>query len=215
MIRVMLVDDHPIVRKGLKIALEEEILIEVIAETDRGENAILLAKELKPDIIILDVNMPGKNGIEAGIQIKKENEEIDLIFLTMHKEEDLFNIALDMGASGYLLKENAVDEVALAIKKVYKGEYFFSETISHFYKNRLGNIDFLTEDSNENLTEKEKEIINLIGFGNTSKEIADILIISYKTVENHRSNICRKLKLSGNNSLLKYAIQKNSFQHEA
>ncbi len=207
-INVLIVDDHPIFRSGLKTILESAKNILVIGEADDGKSALEFIKNRKPEIIILDVDMPGMNGIEVAKIINASFKDIKIILLTMYKEEDLFNEALDIGIMAYILKENAISEVINAIHSVNKNEYYISPAISTYLVNRTSNIAKLKNDKPgiETLTDKEKEILNLIALGKTSKDIAEELYISYKTVENHRSNICNKLQFKGTNALLKFAI---------
>lgn len=205
---VLIVDDHPIFRNGLKTILESAKEIAVIGEAEDGESALEFIKNREPDIIILDVEMPGMNGIEVAKKIKANFEDIKIILLTMYKEEDLFNEALDLGVMAYILKENAISEVINAIRSVNKNEHYISPAISTYLVKRISNIIKLKNDKPgiDTLTDKEKEILNLIALGKTSKEIAEELYISYKTVENHRANICNKLQIRGANILLKFAI---------
>lgn len=205
---VLIVDDHPIFRNGLKTILESAKEISVIGEAEDGESALEFIKNREPDVIILDVEMPGMNGIEVAKKIKANFEDIKIILLTMYKEEDLFNEALDIGVMAYILKENAISEVINAIHSVNKNEHYISPAISTYLVNRTSNIAKLKNKTHgiDTLTDKEREILNLIALGKTSKDIAEELYISYKTVENHRANICTKLHFKGANTLLKFAI---------
>ena len=211
-IKIIIVDDHPLFRKGIKTVLSAEENIEIIGEAGDGETALTLAKEKIPDVLILDINLPDKSGIEIAQEINSFNKEIKIIFLTMYNEEDLFNAAFDAGASAYLLKENAVDEVLTAVTEVNGGANYICNSVGSFLLNRqkktanlaLGNPGI------KELSEKEREILKLIAQGKTSKEIGDTLFVSYKTVENHRSRICNKLGIKGSFPLLKFAIENRS-----
>ena len=211
-IKTLIVDDHPLFRKGLKAALINQPEIEVVGEAGNYESAIDMVKQLSPDVIILDINLPGKNGIDIAGEIKTRQRDVKIVFLTMYNEEDLFNAAFNAGASAYLLKENAVDEVISAVIESYRGGSFISHNVAEYFINRkqktaeriLGNPGI------NDLTEKEKEILRLISTGKTSKEIADELFLSYKTIENHRTRICIKLGIKGSFSLLKFAIENRS-----
>ena len=211
-IRVLIVDDHPIFRKGLKAELTHQPGVEVVGEADNSEKAISLTKELSPDVIILDVNLPGKNGIEIAEEIRAFTKDVNIIFLTMYNEEELFNAAFDVGASAYLLKENAVDEVISAVTEVYNGCSYISPSIGKYFVNREKKASkmLLENPGIKNLTEKEREILRLIAQGRTSKEIAEELFVSYKTIENHRTRICSKLSIKGSFSLIKFAFENRS-----
>ncbi|MGD8781292.1 MAG: response regulator transcription factor [Ignavibacteria bacterium] len=211
-IKILIVDDHPIFRKGLKAELIHEPSIKIVGEAADSNDAIALTKKLSPDVIILDVNLPGKNGIEIAKEIRTFSADIKIIFLTMYNEEDLFNMAFDVGASAYLLKENAVDEVIAAVNEAYNGGNYVSQSVVNYFVNRKKKVSelFMENPGIKNLTEKEKEILRLISQGKTSKEIADELFLSYKTVENHRTRICGKLSIKGAFALLKFAIENKS-----
>ncbi len=211
-IKTIIVDDHPLFRKGLKAALTSQPEIEVVGEAGDSESAIDMVKQLSPDVIILDINLPGKNGIEIAGEIKTSNQDVKIIFLTMHNEEDLFNAAFNAGASAYLLKENAVDEVISAVIESHQGGSFISHNIAEYFVNRQQKTAerILENPGISDLTDKEREILCLISMGKTSKEIADELFLSYKTIENHRTRICAKLGIKGSFSLLKFAIENRS-----
>jgi DNA-binding NarL/FixJ family response regulator len=208
-LRILIADDHPIFRKGLIIAIEADSAIEIIGEAGDGQQALSLAEELKPDVIVLDIEMPVLNGLQVAGEIIKRHLPVDIVFLTMYKEEDMFNEAMNIGVKGYVLKENAVSDIVNSIKAVASGRYFLSPTISEFLVNRSDRVRSLLKKKPqlENLTATERKILRLISEIKTNKEIGDHLNISYKTVENHRSNICNKLEIHGSHSLLKFAIE--------
>jgi DNA-binding NarL/FixJ family response regulator len=208
-LRVLIADDHPIFRKGLIMAIEADSAIEIVGEAGDGQQALRLAEELTPDVIVLDIEMPILNGLQAAQEIIKRRLPVDIIFLTMYKEEDMFNEAMNIGVKGYVLKENAVSDIVNSIKSVASGRYFLSPNISEFLVNKSDRIRSLLRKKPqlENLTVTERKVLKLISEIKTSKEIGDMLHISYKTVENHRSNICNKLEIHGSHSLLKFAIE--------
>lgn len=209
-IRIVIADDHPLFREGIKTTfLNSTIPIEVEGEACNGEEAFMLVQSLKPDIVVLDIDMPVMNGLDAAQKIFAENADQKIILLTMYKEEDLFNEAVNAGISAYVLKENAVREVIEAVKTVSSGEFYTSPSISSFIFNRVRkSVDFKSGNPGlEQLTYKEKEVLKFISVGLTSREIADKLFLSYKTIENHRANICKKLDVQGVHSLLKFAIE--------
>ena len=211
-IKIIVADDHPLMRKGLKTVLESENTFEVIAQASNGIEAFIALQESPADIITLDVEMPEMSGIEVARKMIEEKIETKIIFLTMYKDEDMFNEAMDIGASGYVLKENAVDDIVDCIKEVSKGSYYISPLISKYLINRQKKMQTLSDNSPSinNLTKTERNILRMVAQNKTSREIAEELFIASKTVENHRTNISRKLNLSGSHSLIKYAIEHKS-----
>lgn len=201
-------DDHPIFRSGLKQAIESSGEYRVVAEADNGEEALLQIQSLTPDVAILDLDMPRLNGFQVVKALLANNISTKIIFLTMHKAEDLLQEALNLKVKGYVLKENALHEVIKAIDTIYNGESYICAEISGSFLTK--NIFSGEQDGKklllEKLTQTERTILKLVAHQKTSKEIAADLFISYKTVEKHRSNICDKLNLSGNNALLMFAI---------
>ena len=211
-IKIIVADDHPLMRKGLKTVLESENTFEVIAQASNGIEAFIALQESPADIITLDVEMPEMSGIEVARKMIEEKIETKIIFLTMYKDEDMFNEAMDIGASGYVLKENAVDDIVDCVKEVSKGSYYISPLISKYLINRQKKMQTLSDNSPSinNLTKTERNILRMVAQNKTSREIAEELFIASKTVENHRTNISRKLNLSGSHSLIKYAIEHKS-----
>lgn len=206
--KILIVDDHPLFRKGLIAALEDEKDIKVTGEAGNSTEALKFIESSKPDIVILDINLPGMSGIELSKEIKGIDKNIIILLLTMYKEEDIFNASIDLGINAYLLKENAIDDLKKAIRITCEGGYYLSPSISEFAVKRQLKANKLAEENPgiKDLTEKEKEVLKLIAINKSTKEIASELSVSYKTIENHRANICRKLKISGNNALLKFLI---------
>jgi DNA-binding NarL/FixJ family response regulator len=208
-LRVLIADDHPIFRKGLVLAVGLDKSIEIIGEAGDGVQVLELTEKLKPNVIVLDIEMPEMTGLEVAREIIKKKLPVDIIFLTMYKEEDMFNEAMDMGVKGYVLKESAVSDIVNGIKTVSEGKYFLSPSISSYLISRNNRTRSLLKKKPQlkNLTQTERRVLRLISENKTSKEIGDDLNISYRTVENHRFNICNKLEIHGSHSLLKFAIE--------
>ena len=210
-IRVLLADDHTIVRQGLRASLDSQEDIEVVGEAEDGRQAFEKTKELIPDIVVIDITMPNLNGIEATRQIKKLNPEIKVLVLTVHDNEEYIHQILQAGASGYLLKESAVTDLVSAINAVKKGGIFLSPAISkvvvkdYIRHAEEGTGDF---DSLNILTNREREVLQLIAEGHTNREVAHILKLSVKTVDVHRSHIMEKLNIHDVTGLVKYSIRK-------
>ncbi len=207
-ISILIADDHPLMRKGIRAVLEDETDIARITEAGNGEIALERLKEAQYDIALVDIEMPILGGIGLSQRIAAEKIPTKIIFLTMHKDEDIFTQAMDAGASGFLLKENAVADIMNCIHTVLNDEYYISPAISGFLVRRAQTvkptspaIPFIDE-----LTKAERVILKLISEEHTSHQIALQLYVSPKTVENHRNNISKKLHLSGTHSLLKFAL---------
>lgn len=211
-IRLIIADDHPIVRRGLRQVIESEASLKVVAEADDGAAALALIEELKPQAVVLDVNMPRLGGFDLMREIRKRRLPVEVIFLTMYSDEELFNEALDLGAKGYVLKESAVTDIVNCIKTVVAGQPYISPALSKYLLHRAGRADSLAKQkpSLQDLTPAEQRILKLIAANKSSKEIAEELYISVRTVENHRTNICQKLEIHGNNALLKFALEHKS-----
>lgn len=210
-LNVLIADDHPIFLKGLKDVIESDKDLKVSAEASNGQAAVATFRTGKVDVVILDIDMPRMNGLEAAENMLKIRGDIPIIVLTMHKDKALFMKALEIGILGYLLKENVVDDVVNAIYKVSEGNSYISpELSSHLLKKNKTNADSIATYLDV-LTNSEKKILKLVAEYKSSKEIADELFITEKTVFNHRMNISRKLNLNGKNSLLRFAIE--NFSH--
>jgi DNA-binding NarL/FixJ family response regulator len=208
-IRVVIADDHPIFRKGLKEVIEADQRLRVVAEAEDCETAIARIREHKPEVAILDVEMPGGDGFEVARAMRDDQLPVALIFLTMYKDERLFNTALDIGVKGYVLKDSAVTDVVGAVKAVAQGQHFISPTLSGYLINRDRRADALAgvAPGVSGLSPTERSIIKLIAEYKTSREIADQLCVSVRTVEHHRANIAVKLNLRGSHALLKFAVE--------
>jgi two-component system response regulator NreC len=209
-IRILLADDHTVVRKGLCLLLESHPGFKVIAEASNGREAVTLAELHKPDVAVLDVAMPLLNGIEAGRQISEKLPETAIVFLSMHSDEGYVLKALKSGAKAYLLKDSAEYDLINAIQAVSEGKAFFSPSISRMlvedYMRQMRERE--VEDSYELLTTREREILQLFAEGKAAKEVASILDLSVYTVETHRSNIFQKLNLHSVAELILYAVRK-------
>lgn len=206
---ILLADDHSILRAGLCSILNSKSDFDVVAEVDNGMDAIKLALTMKPDLLLTDLSMPKKNGTEAISEIKKRLPEIKCLVLTMHTSEEHIRMALNAGADGYILKDDSHVELLTAIKTVLSGKTYLSPSICGNVVN--GYLNSSADDKPvstwELLTRREKEIIKLIAEGNRSKDIAEQLSISIKTVEKHRSNLMKKLELHSVSSLTNYAMK--------
>lgn len=209
-ITVLLAEDHTIVRKGLCSLLNETKTIQVIGEAENGRITLELVENLHPDIVVMDISMPLLNGLEATRQIKKRFPETKVLILTMHVNEEYIFEIIDVGASGYIVKKAAPEELIMAIKAVAKGETFFSPSVSSKIVNKILREKNLKKNRPfySPLTDREREVLQLIAEGHTNRKIADMLFISPKTVETHRSHILKKLDLHSTADVTKYAIEK-------
>ena len=208
-IRILLVDDHTILRSGVRALLETEPGLSVIGEAEDGRAAVSMACKLKPDVVIMDIAMPLLNGLEATRQIKIQCPDVKVLVLSMHDNEEYIRQALEAGAMGYILKDAAPGELIGAIKSVCRGEAVLSPAVT-----RLVIEDYLRwggtrpQEESNSLSPREREVLQLIAEGYTNKQIAEILSISIKTVQAHRNNLMGKLDLHDRGELIKYAIQK-------
>jgi DNA-binding NarL/FixJ family response regulator len=209
-IRVLIADDHGVMRKGLRLQLEQHQGIEVVGEASDGRDAVKMAAELQPDLVIMDIGMPHLNGIEATAQIVKRNPAIGVIILSVHSDEEYLLRALTAGAKGYLLKESADVDLLRAVQAVAQKKSFFSPTVA-----RMLLDDFVLQlqqrglkDSYDLLTDREKEVFQLLAEGKPAKEIATLLHLSPYTVETHRTRIMQKLDLHSVVDLVLYAVRK-------
>ena len=208
--RILLADDHGVVRKGLRFILERQPGMEVVGEAADGRDAVRLAETANPDIVVMDIGMPLLNGIEATAQIVKRKPTIRVIILSMHSDEHYLLSALNAGAKGYLLKGSAEEDLVRAIHSVSLGTPFFSPEIT---KTMLEDyMRFLQQrnlqDSYELLTEREKEVLHLLAEGKSNKEVATILDISVYTVDTHRMHLMQKLNLHNTAEIVLYAVRK-------
>lgn len=211
-ITIIIADDHPIVRKGLRETIEEESKFVVLEEVNNGQEAIAAIERFSPTVTILDIDMPIMNGFDVAREIKLRKLKTEIIFITMHRDEDLFNEAIDLGAKGFVLKDSALSDIVECLKAVAAREHYTSHALTSFLINRSRRAIELTEKqpSINDLTPTERRVLKLIAENLTSREIGEQLFISPRTVEKHRENICQKLDLQGSHSLLKFAIQHKS-----
>jgi DNA-binding NarL/FixJ family response regulator len=210
MIRVLIADDHGVMRKGLRLQLEQHEGIEVVGEASDGRDAVRLADELQPDLVIMDIGMPNLNGIEATAQIVKRSPNIGVIMLSVYSDEEYLLRALTAGAKGYLLKESADVDLLRAVQAVSQRKSFFSPTVAKMLLD-----DFVQQlkqrglkDSYGLLSDREKEIFQLLAEGKSNKEVATLLNLSPYTVETHRTHIMQKLDLHSAVDLVLYAVRK-------
>ncbi len=209
-IRILLADDHTVMRRGLRLLLEQQADFQVVGEAEDGRQAVDLAASLHPSVAVLDIGMPQLNGIEATQQIVTAAPEIAVVVLSMHSDEAYVLRALKAGAKGYLLKNSAETDLIQAVRAVADGKSFFSPVIGRMlledYMRQVAKRE--VEDSYDLLTPREKEVLQLVAEGRTNKEVANILKLSLYTVESHRGNILEKLNLHSVPELILYAVRK-------
>lgn len=209
-IRVLVADDHTIVREGVRILLEAQPDIEVVGEAADGQEALARVRELQPDIVLIDIAMPNLNGLEATRAIKREYPNVQTIALTMYESDEYFFQILNAGASGYILKKAASADLLSAIRAVYAGEVFLYPSVARrLVSDYLSRVKSGEEKSSyDGLTAREREVLKLIAEGHTNQAIADKLVISPSTVQTHRTRIMQRLNLHNRAELIQYAIRK-------
>jgi len=209
-IRIILADDHQMMREGIRAILERHANIEVVGEASDGREAVRLAIQLQPDIVVMDVSMPLLNGVEATRQILRSCSGTSVLILTVHEREDLVSQLLSAGAGGYIIKRSGAEQLLSAIHAVYRGDAYLDPAIAEIViAGYLRHLEVVTtQGACNDLTEREREVLQLIAEGYTNREIADMLHLSIKTVQNHRTKIMRKLDLHDRGELIKYAIQR-------
>ncbi len=207
-VRIILADDHTIMREGLCALLAKQQDFQIVAEAADGRTAVMLTQELSPDVVVMDINMPALNGIEATRQIITGNPGIKVIALSMYSEKPFVIEMLKAGASGYMLKDSAFEELVHAIYTVMQGQFYLSSGIATFvvkdYLHKSSGVDFSAFSM---LTGREREVLQLIAEGKNTKEIASVLNVSTKTIETHRSQVMEKLNIHSIAELTKYAIR--------
>lgn len=207
-IRVLLAEDHTIVRKGLRSLLQGQSGIDVVAEAEEGRQAVRLAEQLGPDVVLMDFSMPGLNGLEATRQIIERVPGTKVLVLTRHMNQEYVDRILEAGASGYLVKKSAPEELVIAIQAVQRGDSYLDPAIATtIIRGYLGKSKPGSEDRYEKLTPRQREVLQLIAEGRANREIAAILHISVKTVENHRASLMKALDLHSTAELTQYAIR--------
>lgn len=215
MIRVLLVDDHTILREGVRALLADEPEIVVVGEAGDGQEALEKVEALRPDIVLMDMVMPRMNGLEATGEIKRRYPETKVLILSMYDDDEYVQQVIQAGASGYLLKGMAADDLILAIREVHAGSSFLNPAVAaKLIQDYVRRVRGDHAEGDEPLTVREREVLKLIAEGNTNQEIADVLYLSRKTVESHRANIMRKLDLHDVTELVKYAIRKGLIRLE-
>ena len=212
-VHILIVDDHPLLRHGLRDVIVHNARYSIVGEAADGEEALSQIETLKPEIVILDIDMPRLNGLETIRAIRNQSHPVKVIILTMYREEDMFNAAMDLGAKAYVLKENAVNDVMAALDAVRADESFVSPLMLEAGQRRSDRVKslLLSKPQIESLTPAERRILKLIGEDLTSKEIAVRLRLSVRTVDNHRQHICDKLNIHGTHSLLKFAFDNSAY----
>ncbi|RUS46759.1 response regulator transcription factor [Cohnella sp. AR92] len=218
MIRILLVDDHAVVRSGLRMLLDAKGHLSVVGDAADGDEAIRLATELKPDVILMDLSMPhGRDGLSATAELKKLLPNASVLVLSMHDDDEYLFRAIHAGASGYVLKSAPHEELLAAIESVYSGNAYLYPTatkrLMNEYMDRIKNGDH--SDAYESLSEREKEVLAWIARGYSNKDIAENLIISVKTVETHKAHVMEKLGLRTRPDLVKYALKKGLLNFDA
>ena len=210
MTRLLLVDDHAVVRSGLKMLLSGHEEMEIVGEAGSAAEAMLEAERTNPDVILMDIGLPDKTGIEATRDIKKKFPDVKIVALTIHEDEEYFFQMLDAGASGYVPKRAAPDELITAIRAVAAGEVYLYPSMAKLLVRDYLNAERPAEEklNLDGLTDREREVLTHLAEGAGNDEIAEALVISPKTVERHRENIMRKLNLHSRSELVRYAIRK-------
>ena len=211
-IRIVIADDHPIVRQGLRQTIEPESNLAVVGEAGDGRAAFEMIERLRPDVAVLDVDMPHQDGFQVARSLAEAGNPAAVIFLTIHREDAMFRAALDLGAKGYVLKDSAIDDIVAAVREAAAGGTFTSLPMSSYLLDRADQTaaNARRELGLDRLTPTENRILKLLSDYKTSKEIAELLGVSPRTVETHRSRICQKLNLSGAHALVKFTVENRS-----
>jgi DNA-binding NarL/FixJ family response regulator len=209
---IVIVDAHPIFRHGLRQIIEAAPGFKVVGEAGDGETGLALIEQCQPTVAILDIDMPKVDGFELAQTLHDRKLPVKIVFLTLHAEEDFVNLALDLDVPGYVLKESAINDIVACLRAVLAGQTYLSPSVTSVLVNRRRRADSLLEHQPglKDLTPTERKVLKLIAEYKTSKDIAEELSISYRTVENHRTNICTKLDLHGSHALIKFALRHKS-----
>ncbi len=208
---ILLIDDHPLFREGLKSIIGRDGRFNVVGEAENGRHALKMVRNLKPDLIVVDISLPDVNGIQLTREIRKIFSEAKILIVSMHSKIDYIAEAFQVGAMGYVVKESATEGLLQALRSVAKGEYYLDSSVSPQVIRNLMKLPVkearITDSDYGSLTVREQEVMRMLAEGVPSKEIADKLFISPKTVENHRANIMKKLNLHSTMDLVRYAIK--------
>lgn len=219
-IRVLITDDHTLFRSGLRLLLSNEPDIAVVGEAGDGAEAIRLARTLRPDVVLMDITMPGMSGLDATRAIRQDLPEVRVLILTMHEDEGYLRESLRAGASGYVLKRAAATELPAAIRAAWRGEAFIYPSLTRAlvraYLEAVGRMppEQVVRAAFDGLTERELTVLRLLALGCTNQEVADLLVLSVKTVETHRARIMDKLGLKSRADLVRYAIRKGLLESD-
>jgi len=205
-VRILIADDHPLLRQGLRQAIEADLRFGVIAEASNGRAALDQIQRLKPQIAVLDIDMPEMDGFAVVRELRARQLPVDVIFLTVHRDERFFTEALQLGTKGYVLKDSAVTDIVSSIGAVAAGEHFTSPALTSFLVKQRRDATTTPAAGLQDLTSTERRVLALIADYKTSREIGDLLHISHRTVQTHRANICLKLELHGSHALMKFAL---------
>lgn len=208
-VRILVVDDHPVVRAGIRQVIAGDPRFVVVAEAGSADEAMRCTRDLRPGVVVLDLELGGTNGLEVAKRLQLEGIQIPVVVLTMHRREAYFNEAVELGASAFVLKENTVTELLDAVAAAARGETWFSPTLSDFRARRTGKRSELARENPgvSDLTPTERKIVRAVADNRTTREIAEEMRVSPLTVETHRRNICRKLGLVGSHPLLDFALR--------
>lgn len=206
-LRVLIADDHPLSRAGLRQMIESKSDFEVVAEVDDGETALEVIRKLKPEIAVLDISMPKMDGLAVAHVLQEESSPVKIVFLTMYREQPIFDRAIEVGAGGYVLKDGAANDIVSCLNAVAAGGHYISPELTTYLVKRTQKSNLANRQGLETLSTTERRVLRLLADYKTSKQIADELFISRRTVENHRSNICQKLDIHGSHALMKFALE--------
>lgn len=206
-ITIILADDHPFIRQGLRATIEREPNLKVLAEAGDGRTAVELIQTLRPQVAILDIDMPELDGFAVARSVRQQQLPLEIIFLTIHREEEFFNRALELGALGYVTKDSAVTDIISSIRAVVTGQHYLSPALASFLVAQRRQTSAPRAQGLTALSPTERRVLKLIAEYKTSKEIASTLGISPLTVKTHRQNICLKFDLQGNHGLMKFALE--------
>ncbi|MBA4124583.1 MAG: response regulator transcription factor [Acidobacteria bacterium] len=211
-ITLIIADDHPIVRQGLRQAIEADAALKVLTEAGDGRAALEAIEKYQPQVAVLDIDMPLMDGFAVARAVREKKLNVEMVFLTILRDEDMVNEAVNLGVKGYVLKDSALTDIVSCIKSVAGGRHYASSALTSYLVKRSSRAAALTEEKTgiKDLTPTERRVLKLIAEYKTSKEIADELFISYRTVETHRANICQKLDLRGSHVLIKFALAHKS-----